>query len=306
MPSHPIQAARTFRPLALATLLLALLATHGAAQVSTVTVGLKGDVASLREFHAFADEERRLVGEWAFGPGGFATEHVFLAYAVQDGALRERHVTTFDGEGRRLATVVRGADGVVRGRTEFGYDAAGRQVLEVVTDASGTELRRTEVERDAAGNAVLERRYRAGALTQRSVRSFDPQGGLRELRQYDAEDRLVELRTVAGVGGDTTLVRYADDGSVKERGRVRDGPEGTQTTIVEDADGSMLYEVHVVYDQDGRQVERRDVDADGEASVTAMAYELDPVGNWVRVTTYEDDGFGSELYEVREREISYR
>jgi hypothetical protein len=306
MPSNPIQAARTFRPLALATLLLALLAATGVAQVTTSTQGLKGDVASLNEFHAFAGEERRLVGERTFGPGGLATEHVFFAYAVQDGALRERHVTTFDGEGRRLATVVYGADGEVRGRTEFSYDAAGRQVLEVVTDASGTEVRRTDVERDAAGNPVFERRYRGGALTQRSVRSFDPQGRLLELRQYDAEDRLVELRTLAVVGGAYAYLRYADDGSLKERGSVQEGPHGSVSAVVQDADGEMTYEVHLAYDEDGRQVERRDVDADGETTVTTMAYELDAVGNWIRQTTFEDIGDGPELVEVREREISYR
>jgi YD repeat-containing protein len=306
MPSHPIQDARTFRPIALAALLLALLAAHGLAQVTTVTAGLKGDVATLREFHAFAFEERRLVGERAFGPSGAATEHVVYTYAVGDGSLRERHVTSFDGEGRRLATVVYGADGEARAQTVFTYDAAGRQVSEFVLDANGIETRRTDVERDVAGNAVLELRYRGGTPTQRSERSFDPQGRLLELRQYDAEGRLVEVRTTADAGGDTSYLRYAADGSVEERGSLREGPFGSVSAVVQDADGAMIYEVHLAYDEDGRQVERRDVEADGATMVTTMVYELDAMGNWVRQSTFEDSGDGPELYEVREREISYR
>jgi hypothetical protein len=287
---------------------LALVAGHAAAQVTAGTLGLVGDVATVREYHAYADDdgERRLVVERAFDARGVATSHVFLSYALSDGSLRERQVTSFDDEGRRRVTVAYGPDGAERSRTEYDYDAAWRQVSERALDADGLETRRTDVERDAAGNPVLELRYRGDELRLRTERSFDAEGRWLEVRQYEPDGRLNEVRTAHAGGGSYDFELYDGDGEVEERGSVRVGPHGTESMVAFDGAGALAYEIRFTYDADGREVERRDVEADGSESAIVTRYVLDEVGNWTRIEVFEDYGGGLELYEVREREIDYR
>lgn len=72
-----------------------------------------------------------------------------------------------------------------------------------------------------------------------------------------------------------------------------------------DTDGELTYTIEWTRDEAGRELERRDVSDAGE-ELAISVYSFDAVGNWVRIEVSEDFGAGSELSEVRDREIDYR
>jgi hypothetical protein len=293
----------------LAVLLAVLTLAHvglSSAQVTTATFDLQGPVAHVREFREFpGTTDRQLLVERSFEAEGRITELVTFSYSFRDGSLSGRQVTTYDGEGRRTLTVALDADGATVGRTEYRYDADGRQVSEVATDAAGTETRRIEVERD--GDRLVQVWYQGGALFRRTESTVDEDGQPVTWRNYDGEERLLLERTYSVPGLAFEYVEYDAEGAVKERGSVRSGEHGGfEVATVYSADGTLTYEMTWQYDDDGLVLEQREVDAGGEEIVFRHTYAFDHVGNWVRHEQTEDMGSGPEVYEVRDREISYR
>lgn len=290
----------------LAVLVLAHAGLVGAQPITVATFDLQGPVAHVREFREFpGSTERQLLVERSFDAAGLITELVTFTYSFRDGSLSGRQVTTYDGEGRRALAVALDADGETVGRTEYRYDAEGRQVSEVATDAAGAETRRIEVERD--GERLVQVWFRDGALFRRTESTVDAEGRPLTWRNYDGEDRLLLERTYSVPGLAFEYVEYDADGEVAERGSVRSGEHGGfEAATVYEADGTLAYEMTWRYDDDGLVLEQREVDAAGEEIVYLHTYAFDDVGNWVRHEQTEDMGSGPEVYEVRDREITYR
>jgi len=96
--------------------------------------------------------------------------------------------------------------------------------------------------------------------------------------------------------------------TVSERGTIDGG-----TVLIEEGeiaavgpDGEVAESYAFAYDENGLQIERRDVYGGGETSVYRYAYDVDERGSWTRQVTTEDLGSGVETYEIRERVITYR
>ena len=289
--------------------MLALLLSGSSAwaQTTTGTLDLTGPVAALEEYRRFADTtELELFRTWAFDEAGVATERVLYLYDWRDGSLRERRVTLFDA-GEPLATVAYDADDQPIGQTVFRYDGEGRLVEEVTVDAEGTETRRIVYEHDAAGNILRATLYQGGALARTVERDFNADGALLEERTFDAEGRLTEVGRYVVPGLERDYVQYDEDGEVEATGRVIRNAFGTILIEVLDPDGELMESYAWTYDERGREVERRAIYDEGQIEeLLTYVYEDDDRGSWVRQTTTEDLGDGPELYEIRERVITYR
>jgi YD repeat-containing protein len=290
----------------LATLLALLLASASLAQSSAASLGLVGDVAAVREFHRFADDDFRLRSETRFGPGGLVVEQVSYAYDGRDGSLQTRIVTSYDATGRRVEQQVFGPDGALRGATTYRYDAAGFEVAAATVDAAGVETSRSETERDGAGRPLRALRYRDGVVERRIERRYDADGRLVEERSFAEEDRPTGVSTYSVPGRAYDFVTYDDEGAIDEQGTVELDADGRMLAVVSrDAAGVERYTIAFTYDAAGREVERRDV-TDGETSVVRSVYTFDGLGNWILLQVFEDYGAGDELYEERERAIDLR
>lgn len=302
---------RPFRPRlgllpALTVLLALLLAGPALAQSTAASLGLIGDVAAVREFlERPGDTERQLRSEIRFAPDGVVVEDVSITYALSDGSLRRRVVTSYDAAGYRQEQVTLGPDGALLGRTVYGYDAGGHEVQRVSYDGDGNETQRTDTERDAAGRVLRALLYRAGVLERSTERRYDAEGRVLEERTVEADGVPLEEHLYTEPGRAYDFVTYFE-GEIDERGQIVLDAEGRFLSVVSyDAEGTLAYVVEVTRDDAGRELERRDV-TDGQESRTISAYTFDAVGNWVRIEVSEDDGAGSWIYEVRDREIDYR
>jgi hypothetical protein len=291
---------------ALTLLLALLLAAPASAQSTAASLGLIGDVAAVREFHETpGDSERQLRTEIRFAPDGAVVEDVTTTYALSDGSLRRRVVTSYDAAGYRQEQVTLGPDGALLGRTAYGYDAGGHEVERVSYDADGNETLRTDTERDAAGRVLRALLYRAGVLERSTERRYDAEGRLLEERTLEADGVPLQEHVYTEPGRAYDFVTYFE-GEIDERGQVVLDAEGRFLSVASyDADGELAYVIEWTRDDTGRELERRDV-TDGRESRTISAYTFDAVGNWVRIEVSEDDGAGSEIFEVRDREIDYR
>jgi len=289
-------------------MLAVLLAGSSAwAQTTSASMDLTGPVAALEEYRWYPDTtERELFRTWAFDAAGVATERVIYLYNWRDGSLRERRITLFDA-GEPLATVAYDADDQPIGQTVFRYDGEGRLVEEVTVDAEGAETRRIVYEHDAAGNILRATLYQGGALARTVERDFDANGALLEERTFDAEGRLSEVDRYLVPGLEYAYEQYAEEGEVEATGRVIRNAFGTVLIEVLNPDGSFEESYAWTYDERGREVEYRTVYDKGQIDVLlSYVYEDDDRGSWVRQTTTEDSGDGPELYEIRERVITYR
>ena len=277
------------------------------AQTTSASMDLTGPVAALEEYRRFADTtELELFRTWAFDEAGVATERVLYLYDWRDGSLRERRVTLFDA-GEPLATVAYDADDQPIGQTVFRYDGEGRLVEEVTVDAEGAESRRIAYEHDAAGNILRATLYQGGALARTVERDFDANGALLEERTFDAEGRLTEVDRYLVPGLEYAYEQYDENGEVEATGRGIESAFGDVLIEVLNPDGSLMESYAWTYDERGREVERRTVYDEGQIDVLlSYVYEDDDQGSWVRQTTTEDSGDGPELYEIRERVITYR
>lgn len=294
-------------PLLVAPLLVALLlATMASAQTTTENLDLAGPVATVEEYREFpGTTDRQLFQTWSFDEDGLATERVYYAYSFMDGSLRSRQVTTYDA-GRPLATVVLDADDEPTGQTVYRYDDQNRLTEEVTVDADGVETRRVAYERDGAGNVVRQVQYVDGAVRRTVENDYDADGGLIEQRRYDEEGRLYEVETYTVPDLEHDYVRYDEDGEVVATGSVVESEAGTVSIVQLGPDGEVAESYAFAYDENGLQIERRDVYGGGETSVYRYAYDVDERGSWTRQVTTEDLGSGVETYEIRERVITYR
>ena len=294
---------------ALATGLLTLLLAGAAAQAqtTTATLDLTGPVATFEEYRWYpGTTERALFQTMAFDEAGFATERVVHFYSFRDGSLRERQVTLYDA-GQPLARVAYDADDEPSGQTVYRYDGEGRVVEEVTVDAEGVETGKTVYEHDVAGHVVRLTRYRNGALDRTVERTYDAGGGLIEERRFDAEGRLDRVERYGVPDLEYEYVRYDEEGEVEATGRVVENAYGTVLIEVLDPDGNLSESYAWTYDARGRVLERRSVYDEGQREeALTYAYEDDDQGNWVRETTSEDYGGGPEVYEIRERVVTYR
>ncbi len=279
----------------------------GWAQTTLETLDLTGPVAAVEEYREFPDTtDRQLFQTWAFDASGFATERVFFLYDFRDGSVRGRQVTSYDG-GRPLATVAYDADEEPTAQTVYRYDGEDRLTEEVAVDAEGVETRRVVYEHDAAGHVVRTTQYRNGELDRSSEADYDADGDLLERRDLDAEGRLTRVSRYDASGLEREYVQYDEEGEVEATGRVIEGEHGTVLIEVFDADGNVSESYAWTYDELGRVLERRSVYDDGDAQERlTYAYDDDAQGNWIRQTTTEDLGNGPELYEIRDRTITYR
>ena len=293
--------------LAAGLLTLFLAGASAQAQTTTATLGLTGPVAALEEYRWYpGTTERALFQTMAFDEAGIATERVVHFYSFSDGSLRQRQVTLYDA-GQPLATVSYDPDDEPTGQTVYRYDGGGRVVEEVTVDAEGVETGKTGYEHDAAGNVVRVTRYRNGALDRTVEREYDAAGGLLEERRFDAEGRLDRVERYAVPDLEHEYVQYDEEGEIEATGRVVENAYGTVLIEVLDPDGSLSESYAWTYDGRGRVLERRSVYDGGESEETlTYAREDDDQGNWVRETTSEDLGDGPEVYEIRERVITYR
>jgi hypothetical protein len=303
----PGLALRARRALVAGMLALLLAGSASWAQTTSEALDLAGPVAALEEYRWFPDTtERELFRTWAFDEAGVAIERVLYLYDWRDGSLRERRVTLFDA-GEPLATVAYDADDQPTGQTVFRYGGEGRLVEEVTVDAEGAETLRTVYEHDAAGNVTRVARYQAGALDRTVERDYDANGGLLEERRFDAEGRLSQVNRYAVPGLEYAYEQYDEEGAVEATGRVIENEFGTVLIEVLDPDGNVMESYAWSYDERGREVERRAVYDEGQIEeLLTYVYEDDDRGNWVRQTTHEDYGDGPEVYEIRERGITYR
>jgi YD repeat-containing protein len=305
-PAHRLTA-RSRWTVAAATVAVLLALAAASAQTTSETLDLIGPVAAVEEHREFpGTTERQLFQTWAFDANGVATERVFFQYDFRDGSLRGRQVTGYDA-GRPLATVAYDADEEPVGQTVFRYDGEGRLTEEVTVDAEGAETRRSVYERDAAGRVVRWTQYRDGALDRSLEADFDADGGLLEERRFDAEGRLTQVDRYVVPGLEHEYVQYDEEGEVVATGRVVENEFGTVLIEVLAPDGSLSESYAWTYDDRGRVLERRSLYDDGEIEeLLSYAYDDDDRGNWIRQVTTEDYGDGPELYEIRERAISYR
>jgi hypothetical protein len=305
-PVHRL-AARPRRALVAGMLALLLAGAVTWAQTTTEAIDLTGPVAALEEYRWFpGTTERELFRTWAFDEAGIAVERVLYLYDWRDGSLRERRVTLFDA-GQPLATVAYDADDEPTGQTVFRYGGEGRLVEEVTVDAEGAETRRTAYEHDAAGNVVRVEQYLGGALDRTVERDYDANGGLLEERHLDAEGRPNRVARYVVPGLEYEYVQYDEEGEVEATGRGIESAFGDVLIEVLDPDGNVMESYAWSYDERGREVERRAVYDEGQMEeLLTYAYEDDDRGNWVRQTTHEDYGDGPEVYEIRERVITYR
>lgn len=295
------------RAIAAATLAAVLVGGAAWAQTTSETLGLNGPVAEVEEYREFpGTTDRQLFQTWSFDADGVATERVYFTYSFRDGSLSGRQVTSYDA-GQRLATVVYDADDQPTGQTVYRYDGEGRLVEQVTVDAEGVETRRTEYERDADGNVVRETWFRDGAV-QRTIESdYDADGGLIEERRFDEEGRLYEVETYTVPDLEHDYVQYDEEGEVEATGRVVENEFGTLLMEELGLDGEVDESYAFVYDEHGRVIERSSVYGDGEYDeLLTYVYEDDAQGNWVRWVSTEDRGNGAEVYEIRERTITYR
>ena len=289
--------------LAAATLLLA---GSGRAQTTVESLGLTGPVAAMDVYREYpGSTDRQLMFRWTFSEAGLATERVYFTYSFMDGSLRSRQVTTYDA-GRPLATVVLDADDEPTGQTVYRYDDQNRLTEEVTVDADGVETRRVAYERDGAGNVVRQVQYVDGAVRRTVENDYDADGGLIEQRRYDEEGRLYEVETYTVPDLEHDYVRYDEEGEVVATGSVVESEAGTVSIVQLGPDGEVAESYAFAYDENGLQIERRDVYGGGETSVYRYAYEVDERGSWIRQVTTEDLGNGVETYEIRERVITYR
>ena len=299
--------ARTRWALVASMLALLLAAAPASAQNTSESMDLTGPVAALEEYRRFADAtELELFRTWAFDEAGVATERVLYLYNWRDGSLRERRVTLFEA-GEPLATVAYDVDDQPIGQTVFRYDGEGRLVEEVTVDAEGVESRRIVYEHDAAGNILRATLYEGGALARTVERDVDANGALLEERTFDAEGRLSQVDRYLVPGLEYAYEQYDEEGEVEATGRVLENEFGTVLIEVLNPDGSIEESFSWAYDERGRVVEHRSVYDEGRVdALLSYAYEDDDRGSWVRQTTTEDSGDGPELYEIRERVITYR
>ncbi len=291
-----------------AGLLAALLAGTAAwAQTTLETLDLTGSVALVEEYRWYpGTTERQLFRSYAFDEGGVATERVVYLYSFSDDSLRERQVTRYDA-GRRVATVAYDADDQPTGETVYGYDGDGRLIEEITVDGDGVEKSKTAYEHDAAGNVVRITQYRGGELVRTVERDYDRDGGLLEERRFDDEGRLRQIERYGVPSLEHEYVRYDEEGAVEATGRVIENAYGTVLIEVLDPDGNLDESYAWTFDARGRVLERRSVYDEGQREdLLTYAYEDDDRGNWVRETTSEDLGNGLEVYEIRERVITYR
>jgi hypothetical protein len=298
---------RTFAVLAavLAAVTL-LLAGSVRGQTTVETLGLTGPVSAMdiyREFPGTTDRQHMF--RWTFDEAGLATERVYFTYSFMDGSLSGRWVTTYDA-GLPLATVIYDADDQPTDQTVFRYDGEGRMTAQITVDAEGVETRRNEYERDADGNVVRETWTRDGALYATFERTYDASGEVIEERRFDEENRLVEVDTYTVPGREYESIRYDEDGEVESTGRGIESEDGTVLLEVLAPDGSVDESYAFAYDDKGRLTERRSTYGEGDVELLTYTYEEDDRGNWVRRVTMEDLGNGAEVYEIREREITYR
>jgi len=290
-------------PVVLAALLLAAMAS---AQTTAENLDLAGPVATVEEYRGFpGTTERQLLQTWAFDEDGLATERVYYAYSFRDGSLRSRQVTTYEA-GRPLETVVLDADDELTGETVYRYDDQNRLTEEVTVDADGTETRRVTYERDGAGNVVRQVQYADGAVRRTIENDYDADGGLIEQRRYDEEGRLYEVETYTVPDLEHDYVRYDEEGEVQATGSVVESEAGTLSIVQLGPDGEVAESYAFAYDENGLQIERRDVYGGDETSAYRYQYEFDERGSWIRQVTTEDLGNGVETYEIRERVIAYR
>lgn len=283
-----------------------LVAAPVQAQTTVETLGLTGPVRAMdiyREFPGTTD--RQLMFSWTFDEAGLATERVYFTYSFMDGSSTGRWVTTYDA-GLPLAMVVYDADDQPTEQTVYRYDGEGRMTAQVTVDAEGVETRRNDYERDASGNVVRETWIRDGALYATFERTFDASGELLEERSFDGEGDLMEVETYTVPGREYESVRYGEDGEVESTGRGIESEEGTVLLEVLAPDGSVDESYAFAYDDLGRVTERRSTYGEGDVELLTYTYEEDDRGNWVRRVTMEDLGNGTEVYEIREREIAYR
>jgi YD repeat-containing protein len=277
------------------------------AQTTSEALDLIGPVAALEEYRWFPDTtERELFRTWAFDEAGIAVERVLYLYDWRDGSLRERRVTLFDA-GQPLATVAYDVDDQPTGQTVFRYDGQGRLVEEVTVDGDGVETRKIAYAHDAAGNVVRVEQYLGSALDRTVERDHDADGALLEERRFDAEGRLSQVNRYAVPGLEYAYEQYDEEGAVEATGRVIENEFGTVLIEVLDPDGNVMESYAWSYDERGREVERRAVYDEGQMEeLLTYVYDDDDRGNWVRQTTHEDYGDGPEVYEIRERVITYR
>jgi YD repeat-containing protein len=290
-----------------ATLAVVLVGSAAWTQTTAESMDLSGPVAAVDEYRWYPDTtERELFRTWTFDEAGIAIERVIYLYNWRDGLLRERLVTLFDA-GEPLATVAYDATDEPTGQTVFRYDGAGRLLEEVTVDAEGAETRRIAIEHDAAGNVVRVEQYLGGALDRTVERDYDTNGGLLEERILDAEGRLSEVARYVVPDLEYEYVQYDEEGEVEATGRGIESAFGDVLIEVLDPDGNVMESYAWSYDERGREVERRAVYDEGQLEeLLTYTYDDDNRGNWVRQTTHEDYGDGSEVYEIRERVITYR
>lgn len=290
----------------LVALVALVLAACASAQTTAENLDLGGPVAHLEEYRWYpGTTERQLFQTFAIDEDGQAIERVYYAYSFRDGSLRSRYVTTYDA-GRRLATVVLDVDDEPIGQTVYRYDDEGRLTEEVTVDAEGAETRRVTYERDGAGNVVRQVDYTDGAVSRRFENVYDAEGGLIEQRSYDEEGRLYEVETYTVPDLEHDYVSYDEEGEVEATGSVVETEDGTVSWVEFGPDGEVAESYAFAYDENGLQIERRDVYGEDAADVYSYAYELDEYGSWVRRVTTENLGNGPETYEIRERVITYR
>ncbi len=305
-PAHRL--ARRARGALVAGMLALLLAGSVSwAQTTSEALDLIGPVAALEEYRWFpGTTERELFRTWAFDEAGIAVERVLYLYDWRDGSLRERRVTLFDA-GQPLATVAYDVDDQPTGQTVFRYDGQGRLVEEVTVDGDGVETRKTAYAHDAAGNVVRVEQYLGGALDRTVERDYDANGALLEERRFDAEGRLSQLNRYLVPGLEYAYEQYDEESEIETVGRVIENAFGTVLIEVLDPDGNVMESYAWAYDERGRVLERRSVYDEGQQEeLLTYAYDDDDRGNWVRETTHEDFGDGPEVYEIRERVITYR
>jgi hypothetical protein len=307
----PIRPARRLaerpRGAAAATVAMLLALSLASAQTTTETLGLNGPVAAMEEYREYpGTTERQLFQTWVFDAAGVAVERVFFQYNFMDGSLRARQVTGYDA-GRPLATVTYDADDQPIGQTVFRYDGEGRRIEEVTVDAEGVETRRVVVEHDAAGRVVRWTQYRDGALDRSWEADYDAGGERLEERRFDAEGRMVRIARYGVPGREYAYVEYDEVGEVVATGSVVESEFGTVLIEVLAPGGSVDESYAWTYDERGRVLERRSIYDEGQREeLLSYAYDDDDRGNWVRQVTTEDDGFGPEPSEIRDRVIRYR
>ena len=275
------------------------------AQTTTERMKLHGSVATVDLWREFpGTSERQKVLGWTFAADGTALESVSYAYSFRDGSLLSRRVTSYDEDGDILAVVTMDPADEPIARTDYRYDAEGRLIGQISYDAAGTETRRAVSTLDAAGHVVVDEAFENGVRTRRTEADVDADGGILEMRRFDGEDRLTEVRTYTEPGRTYDFVQYAEAGEVEFTGTVTETERGTERWISYAADGSLAFEFTWTFDEAGREMERREVHGE-DTTVYRTSYEDDAAGNWIRSVRTEDRGSGPEPYEIRDREITY-